>query len=159
PLVALEAALLVEDWFAADAQVPDLSVRRDSAHFEIAERLARREHGLVVGPRADQRRHVIELPAFLAERRCSRIAAQVGGLGLTIGEAQSLVLFPEPVGRKLGQAAEAGFAVMQCIEGGFAVGNVAKRGINQAPALIFDGSETRLDREAGSILAPDLDFS
>jgi hypothetical protein len=122
--VAAELALLVEDRRAAHADVAQHPVRPDARALQLAERLARRQHRLVLRPGTRQGRHVLELPARLADRRLPGVSGQIIGLCRKVGKAQVLVLLPVPVGGKRGQAAEARFARAQRVGGELAVGDV-----------------------------------
>src|SRR5262249_10161346 len=79
PLVALEAALLVEDRFTADAQIPHGTIRRDAGKLQIAERLARGKHRFVLRPGPRQWSNTVELPAQLADGGLAGISRQVIG--------------------------------------------------------------------------------
>src|SRR6185295_6410212 len=125
-MVALEAAFFIEDRRPADAGVPGHSIWVEAGIFEIAEGLAGREHRLVLGPgRGHWRRYVDKLPAGLAKECVGR--GWVPGVCPVrqVREPQVLVLLPVPVGRKLGQAAEAGFALAQFFLHLLALGDVA----------------------------------
>src|SRR5262245_15925869 len=124
-VIALEATLLIEDRRAARAVVADLAVRPRAAVFEIAERPARREIGLVLGPRGGQVRGIArKLPARLAVLLVLVVAGDVRRERRR-HIPQVLVLHPEAVRIQLHQSAEARLALAQGVDSPFALGYVA----------------------------------
>ena len=112
--VALEAAVLAEHRLAADADPARLPVAALHPEVEVAEGEARRDAGLVVGERLRLR-----FEAASAERPPPAddfLGPDAGGTDDAlrhVGEAQRVVLLPDPVGRERQQAAEPPLAAAQ----------------------------------------------
>src|SRR5258706_461565 len=97
-MVALEAALLIEDRRAADAHIPGDAVRPNAAVFEVAEGLTSFKDSLVFAPGTRQQLDTGEFPAGLPKPSFGHVSSHVWVLAPRVGEAQVFILLPVPVG-------------------------------------------------------------
>ena len=108
--VAGEAAVGVEQRFAAHPHVAHAAVEHRAPHQEIVERLARIEQRAVRVPAAFDLEAGV--PARLADQALLQLGVAAGDVAaLEAREAVCAVELPVPVGGKVGERAEARFAV------------------------------------------------
>ncbi len=111
--IAGEAPGRVEHRFTRDRQMPRPSLRVDALHAEIAEWLARIELSQVLRPLRVAHPQRPRFAARLADEGFRRQAGLVVNTGRQEGEPQIGILFPEPVGARLGEILEALFGLLE----------------------------------------------
>ena len=116
-VIAGERAARVEDRTAVHAHVGHVAVRRPAAQQQVVERLARVEQFAVLVPGLPDDLGARQLPAAKTDVRFRRDPGARAALPAGADEPQLGILFPVPVGRQLGERAEARFALPQRVEG------------------------------------------
>src|ERR1035437_198353 len=99
-----ESTSLVKHRFATDPDMVDCCIRKGASHYRVAKRLVLLEQrGMRVPATFDLEAKV---PERLADFTIEGGAVAGNVLPFHAGKAKSGILFPKPLGRRLGQAAE-----------------------------------------------------